>query len=332
MYTDDDLDAAVGEGILSRDAATAFRAFVARRQSSHDADEESVRLVTSFNDIFVTIAAVLLLSALGWLAGKISPILGGASVAVAAWAFAEYFTRLRRMALPSLALLLAFVYGVFSAGLGVVGVDDFARGGYGVAASAAAAALAAWGHWRRFMVPITIAAGAAAGAGALLALGLALVPALRDFFLPLVFVAGLALFALALWWDAGDLARKTRRSDVAFWLHLAAAPMIVHPVFSALGGGGGTVAGAAGAVAVYLVLAVVALAVDRRALLVSALAYVLYAATTLFEAAGSSAEAFALTALVVGSLLLSLSAFWHHVRRMVLALLPATLRQRLPAA
>ncbi|ARJ66755.1 hypothetical protein WV31_14285 [Magnetospirillum sp. ME-1] len=331
MYTDDDLDAAVGEGILSRDAATAFRAFVARRQSAHEADEESVRLVTSFNDIFVTIAAVLLLSALGWLAGKISPILGGASVAVASWAFAEYFTRKRRMALPSLALLLAFVYGVFSAGLGVVGVDDFARGGYGVAASAAIAALAAWGHWKRFMVPITIAAGAGSAAGALLALGLALVPALRDFVLPLVFVAGLALFALALKWDAGDLARKTRRSDVAFWLHLAAAPMIVHPVFSALGGGSG-VAGAAGAVAVYLVLAIVALAVDRRALLVSALAYVLYAATTLFEAAGSSAEAFALTALVVGSLLLSLSAFWHHVRRLVLTTLPAPLRQRLPAA
>ncbi|EME67955.1 hypothetical protein H261_20834 [Paramagnetospirillum caucaseum] len=331
MYSDDDLDAATAAGILPPGTAKAFRDFVAGRQTAHEADEESVRLVTSFNDIFVTIAAVLLLSALGWLAGKISPVLGGAAVAAAAWAFAEYFTRRRRMALPSLALLLAFVWGVFSTGLGLVGVDDFARGGYGVAASAAIAALAAWGHWKRFMVPITIAAGAGAGAGALLALGLALVPALRDAFLPLVFVAGLALFALALWWDAGDLARKTRRSDVAFWLHLAAAPMIVHPVFSALGGGGG-IGGAAGAVAVYLVLAVVALAVDRRALLVSALAYVLYAATALFEAAGSSAEAFALTALVVGSLLLSLSAFWHHVRRLVLTALPAPLRHRLPAA
>lgn len=332
MYSDDDLDAAVGEGILTRDAATAFRAFVARRQSAHEADEESVRLVTSFNDIFVTIAAILLLSALGWLAGKISPTLGGASVAAAAWAFAEYFTRKRRMALPSLALLLAFVWGVFSTGLGVVGVDDFARGGYGVAASAAAAALATWLHWRRFMVPVTVAAGAAAVAGAVLALGIALVPALREFILPLVFVAGLGLFGLALRWDAGDLARKTRRSDVAFWLHLAAAPLIVHPVFSLLGAGGATVAGAAGAVAIYAVLAVVALAVDRRALLVSALAYVLYAATTLFEAAGSSTEAFALTALVIGSVLLSLSAFWHHARRLVLAPLPASLRQRLPGA
>jgi hypothetical protein len=30
-----------------------------------------------------------------------------------------------------------------------------------------------------------------------------------------------------MWWDSSDRARLTRRSDVAFWLHLLAAPMIV---------------------------------------------------------------------------------------------------------
>ena len=332
MYSDDDLDAAAAAGILSADTARAFRDFVAQRQSDYGADEESVRLVTSFNDIFVTIAAVLLLSALGWLSGKVSPVLGGASVAVASWAFAEYFTRQRRMALPSIALLLAFVWGVFSAGLGFLKVEDFAHGGFGVAACAALAAGAAALHWRRFMVPVTIAAGAAAAAMALLALGLALVPALRAFWLPLLFVAGLALFALALRWDSSDLARKTRRSDVAFWLHLTAAPMIVHPAFALLGESGASTGAALGAVAIYGILAVLALMVDRRALLVSALVYVLYAAATLFQAVGSSAESFALTALVIGSVLLTLSAFWHHARRLVLRPLPAALRQRLPAA
>lgn len=331
MYSPDDLDAAIDAGILSAQQAESFRAFVAGRRHERPADEESVRLITSFNDIFVTIAAVLLLSALGWLAGKVMPALGGASVAVAAWAFAEYFTRRRRMALPSIALLLAFVWGVFATGLGLVGIEDFANGGYGVAASAAVAALAAWAHWRRFMVPVTIAAGATAAAGALLALGLALVPELRHAVLPLTFGAGLGLFALAIKWDSSDPERKTRRSDVAFWLHLAAAPMIVHPAFSLLGGQG-NVSGALGAVGIYALLALVALVVDRRALLVSALIYVLYAATTLFQAAGSSAEAFALTALVIGSALLSLSAFWPHARRLALAPLPAPLRARFPAA
>lgn len=332
MYTDDDLDAAAQAGVLSPEGVTAFRAFMAARRSPHEADEENLRLVTSFNDIFVTIAAVMLLSALGWLAGKVAAPLGGASVAVAAWGFAEYFTRKRRMALPSMALLLAFVIGVLSTGLSLTGAGDILKGGYGVAAASSCAALAAWLHWRRFMVPITVAAGAVTSALALLGLALAVAPRLLEHSLPLIFIGGLGLFALALWWDSADLERRTRRSDVAFWLHLAAAPAIVHPVFSLVEGKGGSVGGAALAVAVYIVLALVALAVDRRALLVSALAYVIYAAAALFEAAGASAEALALTALVVGSALLSLSAFWHHVRRPVLAVLPSAVRRRLPAA
>ena len=332
MYGDDDLDAAVAANVLTPESVAGFRAFMVGRQASHQADEESIRLITSFNDLFVTIAAMMLLIALGWLCGNVSASLGGASVAVASWGFAEYFTRKRRMALPSMALLLTFVWGVFSTGLGLAHIQDFQQGGYAVAVCALVAALGAYAHWRRFMVPITIAAGTCAVAGALLALGLALIPSLRDHVLPLLFLAGLSLFAVALRWDSSDRERKTRRSDVAFWLHLSAAPMIVHPAFALLGASDASVAGALGAVAIYLGLALVALAVDRRALLVSALAYVLYAASALFKAAGSSSASFALTALVIGSALLLLSAFWHHTRKLVVGLLPQAIRAHLPRA
>ena len=74
------------------------------------------------------------------------------------------------------------------------------------------------------------------------------------------------------------------------------------------------------------------LAVDRRALLVSALFYVVYAMVALFKAAGTLSASFALTALVIGSALLLLSALWHRVRAAVLTLFPAGLRARLPAS
>ena len=45
--------------------------------------------------------------------------------------------------------------------------------------------------------------------------------------LPLVFAAGIAIFTYAMRWDISDRARQTRRSDVAFWLHLLAA---LHPI------------------------------------------------------------------------------------------------------
>jgi hypothetical protein len=129
-----------------------------------------------------------------------------------------------------------------------------------------------------------------------------------------------------------DRLRQTRRSDVAFWLHLLAAPLIVHPIFRLLGllDGGATTAEALVVLVLYVVLGLVALAIDRRALMVSALAYVIYAMSVLFREFGQVGLNLAFTGLVIGSALLMLSAFWHVARLRVLALLPPALRSRLP--
>ncbi|HUN47037.1 MAG TPA: hypothetical protein VMU85_10970 [Stellaceae bacterium] len=338
MYSDSDLDAAVAAGALTPEAAASLRAFVARRLEASPVDEEHFRLLTGFNDIFVSIAAALLLTALAWLGRLVFAEFSPAAVAVASWGFAEFFTRRRRMALPSILLLLAFVGAVFSLGslLVVLKAPAIAEAKpvAPVAAGAALAALAAYAHWRRFMVPITVAAGTAALVAMALTLLLYFAPGARAWLNPLLMLAGLAVFALAMRWDASDRQRMTRRADVAFWLHLLAAPLVIHPVFAMLGLtgiGGASVSHAAAAVAIYFVLAVVALAIDRRAVLVSALFYVLYAISALFRAAGSVSESFALTALVIGSALLLLSAFWHPVRRQVLGWIPPLIRNRLPA-
>src|SRR3546814_11904190 len=102
----------------------------------------------------------------------------------------------------------------------------------------------------------------------------------------LVLIAGLGVFTLAMWWDRSDRVRQTRRSDVAFWIHLLAAPMIAHPIFHLLGvtDGGNIGSGAAVLViGVYILFGLIALAIDRRALLVSAPAYVPFAMTQLFR-------------------------------------------------
>jgi hypothetical protein len=140
------------------------------------------------------------------------------------------------------------------------------------------------------------------------------------------------MFLFAMWWDSSDRARITRRSDVAFWLHLLAAPMIVHPVFTLLGLNDGSASLGEGVVVVllYVALGLTALAIDRRALLVSALAYVLWALADLFERFGAVELNVALTALVIGSALLLLSAFWHQARGAVVRPLPAGLQGRLP--
>jgi MFS family permease len=345
MYSEADLQSAVAAGAISREAAEALRTHAAGLRTAPVADEEHFRLITGFNDIFVTIAAVLLLVACAGIGAAAAPGVAGALIAGAAWALAEFFTRRRRMALPSIVLLLAFVGGVAAVPIEIIdstrpAFSDRAAALIG-AAIALVAAGAAWVHWRRFMVPITVAAGAAALAVTAIALVAAgLLPLVgRDggerIMLPLIFAAGLAVFAFAMRWDMSDPGRETRRSDVAFWLHLLAAPMIAHPLFAWLGVSEGEDLGAGaalGVLGVYVVMGLVALAVDRRALLVSALAYVLVALTWLFDQFGMVELNVALTGLVIGSALLSLSAFWAPIRRAVVRQLPPGVQSRVPTA
>ncbi len=356
MYSQQELDDAVAAGVISAEAADALRAYVDRQRSTSLPDEEQFRLITGFNDIFVSIAAAILLFAVGWIGQRVGELAGLAidgngpsfigplAIAGTAWALALFFTAKRRMALPSILLLLAFVGGVFLAagfalvlGVGEDRINDnpLMQGVVGAIAAATAAG-AAWLHWQRFRVPITVAAGAAAVAGIAVALLFAVMgqnaESARDVILGFVLLLGIGVFLFAMWWDASDRARVTRRSDVAFWLHLLAGPMIVHPVFTLLGLNDGNANLAEGLVVVllYVALGLTALAIDRRALLVSALAYVLWALADLFKRFGAVELNVALTALVIGSALLLLSAFWHQARAAVVRPLPPGLKDRLP--
>jgi len=361
MYSQQDLDDAVAAGALTAQAADALRVHVEQQRSTAIPDEEQFRLITGFNDIFVSIAAAILLFAVGWIGqsigqstglvitehGETGPsFLGPLAVAATAWALALFFTAKRRMALPSILLLLAFVGAVLATSgfllIQIIGPDRFNDDNQLLAAtvgglSAALAAAGAWLHWRRFKVPITVATGAAAVAGIFLALVVGIVQpqdgeAAKNLILGFILLLGIGVFLFAMWWDSSDRARVTRRSDVAFWLHLLAAPMIAHPIFTLMGLNSGTVntGEALGVVGLYVLFGLTALAIDRRALLVSALAYVLYALTELFKQFGAVELNVALTALIIGSALLLLSAYWHQARRLVVSRLPATLQGRLP--
>ena len=356
MYSQNDLDEAVAAGALSADQANALRAFIEQQRATPAVDEEQFRLITGFNDIFVSIAAAILLFAVGFIGQSIGQNLGltvdidGPSpiaplfVAATAWGLALFFTARRRMALPSILLLLAFVGGVFATAgfalaMGVGEPPDNQEAIYAgiiAAISGALAAGAAWLHWKRFRVPITVAAGALAASAIAAGLLIAVLGNLdgvnRDIMLGFVLLLGIGVFLFAMRWDSSDPARVTRRTDVAFWLHLLAAPMIVHPIFTLLGLNDNTATIGEGLVVIvlYVIIGLAALAIDRRALLVSALAYVLYALNELFRQFGAVELNVALTALVIGSSLLMLSAFWHQARGMVVRPLPESLKAKLP--
>ena len=129
MYSQQDLDEAVAAGAIDATAAASLRNFFDGDRATPAVDEEQFRLVTSFNDIFVSIASASCCSRSAGSAsrsakrpglivdddGRDGPsFLAPAAVAATAWGLALFFTAKRRMALPSIILLLAFVGGVFA--------------------------------------------------------------------------------------------------------------------------------------------------------------------------------------------------------------------------
>lgn len=329
MYSDEDLNGAVDAGIFEANAVHQFRQHIASTANINTVDEENFRLLSGFNDIFVLAASAILLSSLAWLGFVIAPVLGAVLVAVGSWVLAEVFVRRKRMALPAIGLLLSFLGALFA--IPILAFEPVSEIQF--VAAGVLATLGAFAHWRYFKVPITLAAGLAT-------LFLGVFGMLASFnemsvqFYPQYMIgAGIVTFLLAMYWDGTDPKRETRRSDVAFWLHLLSAPLIVHPIFSNL-----AVFSAIAEVgtsvlifALYLLLALVSIAIDRRAIMVSALAYVIYAISGLLENAGLVSYSMAVTGTIIGGSLLLLSAYWQQSRQFVVGLLPAKSKVYLPA-
>lgn len=196
-----------------------------------------------------------------------------------------------------------------------------------------AGALAAWAHWVKFKVPITVAAGTGSLVVCVVML-LLQIESLKNLINILLLTSGLLTFSLAMIWDTQDRDRKTRKSDVAFWLHLLAAPLIVHPIFTSLGilDGEASSASIVFVIFMYVALAAISISVERRALMVSSLIYVLYAFNELFTSFGMISSGLALSGIFISSILLILSAFWQKSRIALLQVVPDVVAKRLPPA
>jgi len=325
-YSETDIDAAIEAGIISHESARELKELVLRSLDSSKVDEEHFRLVGGLNDIFVSvICGIFFVAIYALLYTNYSPGLAGMVLAGSAWGLTEYFVRKKHLALTAIVLLSGFAGGLF---FSVFEMSESVTG------ASMVTGLGAWLHWRRFHVPISVACGHAAIVALCLSM-LVQVSALENYITLFFFCAGLATLALAMYWDSSDLNRLTRRSDVAFWLHLLAAPLLVHPVFLWSGiitEGIPDLTRAWGVLLLYAVLISISLIIDRRALILSALGYVLYACNIIFKSVGDSLgyRTFALSALVTASILLLLAAFWNSSRALIVRNLSTGLQRRLP--
>lgn len=293
-------------------------------------------------------------------------------VAAFSWVVGEIVTRQHRMKLSSTVLSLFFM-APMSVALGLVTIERYpirepeniwqllalrqivAPAGYLFLGGVIAAAVL---YFWRFRVPIL--AGVIAIAATLLAFlqtalilydgmttGAVAVPQLEDvpelmraaLYMPLI--CGLMVFAVAVALDLHDRERRTVWSDCAFWLHVVSAPMLVHPLFIMATGQDvvfGNIEPDANATIMLGVLIAgfvyVALAIDRRSLLVPTLAY--FGSLGIYYLVNSTANTtgippFALILLVVGALIITFGAGWQHIRRLIVRpTLPTSVLNKLP--
>ena len=357
MLHDDDLAAAVGAAIVTQAQADALREFAVKRRSTgvaEHADEENFRFVRGFNDIFFTIGVVLFgIGVSIFAAVQGGPLVYGVA-AIIMWGLAELLVRRMRLVLPGIAILVFFAMFAVSVipiaylPTGVaegISIDQWRAnpsliGGLllsgtplQMAIKAVIGALAAAGFYARFRFPFALLVIAG---GAVIAVEFAVGALVGATSIPraaLLLVCGAVVFAFARWFDLSDRLRVTRRSDGAFWLHVLAAPLLVHSLIGLAAGssfqpGNGVMVTI---VVIAILLTMVALIIDRRALLVSALVYVGgVIAVALSKAIVNPTLTLIATLIVLGVLVLTLGVGWAALRRRILSLFPLQLVDRLP--
>lgn len=332
----EDIRAAVAAGILDEAQAAKMLALAeARAGQRAGAEDEPFEFFKGFAEIFVSVGLVLLIAAVmgfaalsgGWL---VLPLV----LAATCWVLALYFTRARRMSLPSIVLATGFAIGVSAAaGTRFFDLGDLVGGlrGDGLAASLVGMAAMAV-YYRFFKVPfatfllglfglsavMAVTGGLGRGAGDLTQRLFDLRSGSGASLGTLVF--GLLAFAGAMWFDLKDPHRLGRTAASGFWLHLLAAPALVNTLLLTmlnLGGTAGNLLTAAGIAAIGLF----ALVIDRRSFLTAGMIYLGIVLVWAMSAGGREVS-WPLLLLVLGGLITALGTFWTPLRAGLMRALP----------
>ncbi len=345
MLREEDLKAAVDSGVITAAQQAALESQAASRHAARPfiaGRDERFRFLRGFNDVFLSLGVVLVTGAFltQWSPNFGSGAPGLFAGAAVLWAISEVLVGRYKAVLPGMAAVLgigllcslaggqwAISAGINAVANGTLKPDSWANFPFGVwLAGVGCGGLAVLLFYLRFRLPFALLP-LAAGVMATVLLAIAQrfgVETTWALINTSALALGLATFAMAMRFDSSDPERLTRRSDCGFWLHLAAAPFIVHPVISLLAKGS-SIAGSLLTIGVVAVLGAVALIIDRRALLVSSLSYfgiavgylVTHSQDGRFGQNGASAG-MTTTLLLLGGFVIMMGLGWHTLRGILL--------------
>jgi hypothetical protein len=336
MLNSQDLDAAVKSGVITAEQAAALRRKAIT--PTFGGETETPRVTRGFNDVLLALGTALIGLALmsQWFAtGRTIPPAVFATIPVL-WVISEILDVRRKAVLPG--IVAAIGISLAAAYIGartsyMFGPEANLDNSFAAMiqlparvlfAAAGAVALVNAAYYARFrlpfaLLPLALGIGIAATNALIIVFGWEKTAAIPHI-LGLGF--GILLFVAAMKFDTSDPLRQTRAADCGFWLHLAAAPLIVHSLLSIFGGATLARSGVGSGLTVALItaLTLIALVIDRRALIVASLSYLLaavgYVVTNVTQALGGSLFA---SLIVIGVIVLIVGMGWQPARRLILA-------------
>lgn len=325
--TPSQIRSALSAGIITQEQANALLLKQGASEIGEDSavigNEDEMRFVRGFSDIFIAMGMALLVIGLSIFAGS----MGGFGFLIAAaimFGLAEYFGRIKRQHLPTLVTAIGFLIFI-NIGIGLVmGGDRFSSDGNILAAVIGLGAMILF--YIRIKLPFCMALIAISVVYLFFSIIGTFLSEPSLFIFGLLFlISGATILFVALKYDLKDPERVTRWADNAFWLHLVSAPLIIHGLVLMLAGQTWDISNTTAlmVLAIVLLVSLFGLAINRRALLVSSLGYAgLAIGYFVSQTDVTAGMAIALTLIILGAAVVFLGAGWHPARRGLLKILP----------
>ncbi len=310
------LQKAVEQKLLTANQVDPLFQFLSQQKSEplEGNQEEPLRFIRSFGDVFITIGIIMLVLAINMaeLSGYayFIPVAGFVLVS-------EWLVRVRKLALPGIAILIAILYFVNKA----IDFNHQEASTFGLAILCLTSLI----YYLRYKMPFSLLP---------LALGLVAIVIIQLGWNiverpAILAVMGFIVFIVAMVFDVLDTRRVSHLSDSAFWLHLLASPLMVHGLmFSLLSSNDQWVQSIDAEViiiAFFIGFFLLALLVDRRAMLISTQLYMIYAVTQLLQnQINDTQNVLMLVLMALGLFVLFFGTYWYLARRFIFGFLSQT--------
>ncbi len=299
--------------IINTEQVEPLYQFIKNEQQSNTTTntEEPLKFIRSFGDVFIALGIILLVVSINMtsLSGYYYLLPAAVFVLVAEW-----LVRVRRLALPGIIILLSILFFINKA----FTFDNENATTLGFSLLALSSLL----FYLRYKMPFSLLPlSASLLAICVIQVGVEILQK------PIVFVVmGLVIFCTAMWFDARDTKRQSHLSDSGFWLHLLAAPLIVHgAMLSMLSSNQLFIESINNSMLITLFFSgffLTALFVDRRAMLVSTQLYAVYALTQLLKSDFIDSQNVMIYVLMaLGLFVIFFGTYWYKTRRIIFGFL-----------